>query len=156
MDLNIIWHKPIILKDGSNEDLIYTASGIEKFDEVPGVYMFCRLYNDELFPLYIGRAKDIAFRINQQFNTTKLMKGIEKSPIGQKVLVVGEFKPKGGQNTESAIRLIESALIEHALSEGYELLNKSGTKTPVHKMSFSGNKMAKNFSGSTMFKKAKG
>ena len=84
------------------------------------------------------------------------MKRIENSPKGEKVLVIGEYISKPGMSSEKAIRIVEKALIEHALTEGYELLNKSGTKTPKHTVQFSGFKGATNFSGKKMYVKKAG
>jgi predicted GIY-YIG superfamily endonuclease len=155
MDLEIKWHQPISLNDGEKENLIYILPDMSNWDEVPGVYIFGRLYGGTLTPLYIGRTKDIKKRMKQHLNTTKLMKGIENSSSGEKVLIVGEFVSKSGQSTESSLRIIERALIEHALAEGYELLNKTGTKTPTHNIQYTGYQAAKVFSGSCMFTKMK-
>jgi hypothetical protein len=38
------------------------------------------------------------------------------------------------------ISILEQALIAHALSEDFELLQKQGTKTPNHTISFQGNR----------------
>lgn len=151
MELNIKWHKPINLLDGHKQNLIYTANGIESWQGVPGVYMFCRLFGSKTIPLYIGKAEDIAVRINQHFNTsTKLMKGISnpnKGNRGKKVLVVGQFTPKSGQSTKKCITIIERALIVHALAEGHDLLNVQGTKTPTNRIHFSGNLGARSLTG---------
>jgi hypothetical protein len=48
---------------------------------------------------------------------------------------------------------VEKALIEHALTEGWELLNKAGTKTPTHEVKFLGFHGATNFSGRKMYVK---
>ena len=155
MDLEIKWHQMISLQDGSRENLIYTIPDIPDWEGVPGVYMFCRMYDGVLTPLYIGRTVNIAKRMKEHLNTTKLMKGIENSSKGEKVFVVGEFIAKSGQTAQKALLIIERTLIEHALGEGYELLNKSGTKTPVHTISFNGFAAAKLFTGPDMYAKQK-
>jgi len=155
MNLEIKWHKPLKLKDGSKIGLIYKIDGLEAWNGLSGVYMFCRQYAKSLAPLYIGKADDVGRRIKQHLNSIKLMKGIENSQNGDKILMLGTFVPKSGQNKQKAISSIEKALIEHALLEGYELLNKQGTKTPVHKISFSGYLPARNMTGQSMYIKAK-
>jgi len=155
MDLEIKWHQPIPLVDGDDEDLIYAIKNLEDWEGYPAVYMFCRKYGKNIAPLYIGRTADVAARIKQHLNTTKMMRAIAKSQNGEKVLVVGELIVKSGQKIDKSLRVVEEALIEHALAEGYELINKSGTKTPVHAISYSGFKSAKDFSGASMYAKTK-
>src|SRR6266699_6248523 len=72
----------------------------------------------------IGRSKNIYNRIWEHLKTTTLMKRIENGPRGAKMLIIGEYMPQPGQSPEKAIAIVEKALIEHALTEGYELLNK--------------------------------
>jgi hypothetical protein len=151
MELNIKWHKPRKLIDGSNQRLIYTIEGLDEFYGMSGVYMFCRQHGKSLSPLYIGKAVNIGIRIEQQFNTTRLMKGIDNNTHnGKKVLVIGEFLAKQGQGPKRSISIIEQALIENALSEGNELLNVQGTKTHTHKINFSGYQSAKKITGPSM------
>jgi len=151
MDITIFWHKPIRLEDGESNNLIYNIADLNEFEEVAGVYMFCRSYSDSLSPLYIGKAINLASRIRQQFNTTKLMKAIENSQKGTKVLVVGELKCKPGQGPGKCIGIVEKALIEHALAQGFELINQKGTKTPYHEIEFTGNLAAKKFSRPSIY-----
>lgn len=156
MDINVFWHKQLNLEDGSDDNMIYTVQGIERFDEVPGVYMFCRKYKDKIIPLYIGKALNLAARIEQQLNTTKLMKAIENSSSGTRVLVIGEFQAKPGQQKDKCIRMVEKALVNHALAEECELINQQGTKTPYHEISFTGNARAKAFSGPAIYMQQRG
>jgi len=72
MKLELKWHLPQKLKDGSNNGLIYEIHGIDKWDNVTGVYMFCRKYGRSIVPLYIGQAADIGSRIKQHLNSVKL------------------------------------------------------------------------------------
>lgn len=156
MELSIKWHQPISLIDGDEHNLIYVADGLDSWRDVPGVYMFARIFNSEVFPLYIGKAESIGTRAWQHFkNNTKLMMSIKKSSNGARVFIPGEFTPKPGQSTKKCIALVERALIDHALAEGYELLNVLGTKTPTHKISLSGYLAARNITGKSLSLKAK-
>src|SRR4030095_16253700 len=74
----------------------------------------------------------------EHIETTMLMRHIENGPRGTRMLIAGEYKPRLKQLSEQAIRIVEKVLIEHALTEDYELLNKVGTKTPTHAVRFSG------------------
>jgi len=153
MQLYIQWHQPIILDDGDEENLIYTVANLDVLDEVSGVYMFCRKYSEKYIPLYIGKSINIYKRITQHLNSTKMMRSIQKSLSGEKVLIIGEYTPKSGQDLDKSIKIIEKTLIEHALAEGYELINISGTKTKVHQICFKGFQGAKKFSGPIMYRK---
>lgn len=154
MNLEIQWNAPLSLVNGDNDNLIYSIPDINEWDGYPGIYMFCRMYAGSIVPLYIGRSKNIGKRVKQHLNTTKMMKAIQKAPNGEKVLVAGEFISKSGQSIDSSLKLIERVLIDHALAEGYELINKAGTKNPIHTINFNGFKAAKDFTGAKMYSKA--
>ena len=157
MDLNIKWHKPINLIDGGKENLIYLIRCIGSSLDFPGVYMFARIYNGVTYPLYIGKAESIEKRVWQHFkNNVKLMNSIKNAAKGLRVFIPGQFTPKPGQNTKKCIALIEKALIDHALTEGYELFNIQGTRTPAHQVCFSGFLGARNITGKSLSFKAKG
>ena len=157
MQISIKWHQQIELEDGSVDNLIFSVNDLSRFDGIPGVYMFCRQYSGNISPLYIGKAINLAKRISQQLNTTKLMKAIENAQSGAKVLIIGTLSTKPGQVADKCIKQVERALIEHALAEGYELINQMGTKTPYDEILFEGNIKAKKFTGSSMYmKKSKG
>jgi len=153
MKLELRWHLPQKLKDGSKNGLIYEISSIDKWNNVTGVYMFCRKYGKTVVPLYIGQAMNIGSRIRQHLNSVKLMKGIKDSLSGDKILIVGQLIPKPGQDKKKSISIIEKALIGHCLAEGIELLNKQGTKIKFHKISVSGYLLARNITGKTIFAK---
>ena len=154
MDLEIKWHQPVELIDGSRDALILKLRNLDKVFAGAGVYMFCRRFDSKLSPLYIGKSINIQKRIKQHLNSVKMMKGIETSQKGEKVLVVGELIPKSGQQIEKVIGIIETLLIEKALVAGFSLLNESGTKRPTHQISFNGYQLAKRFSGNVQNVKA--
>lgn len=156
MDLNIKWHAPINLTDGDEENLIYIAKGLDQWIDVPGIYMFARIYDGLTHPLYIGKSESIGKRAWQHFKSnTRLMSSIKKAAKGLRVFIPGQFAPKPGQNTKKCIALIERALIDHALTEGYELFNIQGTKIPAHQVSFTGYLSARNITGKSLSFKAK-
>lgn len=153
MDISVFWHEPVDLEEGSHQNLIYAVNNLEKFEGLSGVYVFCRMYGKNFSPLYIGKASNLAERVRQQSNTTKLMKALHKSPSGKRVLVIGEFLCKPGQNRDKCSRLIEKALIEHALAKDFGLINQQGTKTPYHTIMFSGNGSTRAFAGKQIYVK---
>ena len=134
MDIQVSWHKPIRLRLGKHKNSIYSCDTIdyEKLPRTPGVYIFARRFGKKVIPLYIGQASRLKNRLDQQFNNARLMKGIENAAIGHRILIIGEVILKGGQKVPQVLDVVESALIEHALANGHELLNKLGIKTPVH------------------------
>ena len=157
MDLSVKWQAPINLLSGDKENLIFIAEGLDDWWDVPGVYMFARIFNGEVSPLYIGKAERLGTRAWQHFkNNTRLMTSIKKAKNGDRVLILGKFSPKPGQSTKKCIALIERALIDHALTSGYKLLNVQGTRASAHKVSFSGYLGARHITGTSLSFKAAG
>lgn len=142
MDLKIHWHKPQHLIDGSKDQLIYNIREWDVIPDAPGIYIFARLYGDAIEPIYVGKAERLNVRIWGQLNYVRLMRGIEHSKNGNKILLLGEFIPKSGQNVKKALRIIENSVIKYFLAEGYELWNSQGTKTPVDTLLLEGNRRA--------------
>ncbi len=145
MDLELYWHQPIELRDGSEKLLIYYSDEIESVPEAPGVYIFSRMHGDTIEPLYIGKAGNLKVRIRQHFESNiRLMTHIrDQVKTGTRLVLVGEWIPKKGQQQDVVLPIIERALIKFALAEGYELFNKHGTKTPVHELAMTGNSLAR-------------
>jgi hypothetical protein len=134
VDIQVTWHQPIRLHDGSDQNFIYCCNDAD-FENLPktaGVYIFARRFGKTVSPLYIGQATRLKIRLKQQFNNTRLMKGIERATLGHRILIIGEIQLRPGQKAPQVLNVVESALIEHALANGHDLLNKQGTKTPVH------------------------
>ena len=156
MELSVKWQTPIKLLDGDSQNLIYVADGLNEWIGTPGVYMFARIFNKKLYPLYIGKAESLGTRIWQHFKSnTQLMNSIKKTKNGSKVLVLGRFTPKPGQSTKACIALIESVLIDHALTAGYKILNVQGTRAAINTVNFTGSLLARNVTGTQLSVKAK-
>ena len=143
MEIDITWSKPIRLHDGWRDDLIYTCDEVDELPDEPGVYVFARSYGDSIVPLYIGRATSLATRLWQQFNNAKLMLRIQKASSGRRVLLVGELQLKRGQNVERVLDVVEPTLIEYAVAQGHDLINKQGTSPKVHHINSRGSREAK-------------
>ncbi len=142
MELNLEWHQPFELLDGSRDGLIYRIDEFEHIPAAPGVYVFARNHGDVIAPLYIGRALDLSVRIGQQLNNLRLMRGLFRAPSGHRLLCIGELETRPGQQLDRALPVVESALINAALAEGYELLNIQGTNSLVHTIVSHGNREA--------------
>lgn len=103
-----------------------------KVSESSGVYVFGRRWGDSFEALYVGKALDIRSRINGQLNNVRLMSHIRDAKVGNRVLVAGVIKAKGGQKIEKGLTLVEKALIRHFLSAGDDLVNPQGTLLRRH------------------------
>jgi hypothetical protein len=134
MQIKLEWLKPIVLKEGTKEaPFIYTCD--EKLlPEEPGIYVFTRRHGKTFTPLYIGQTVNLRSRIKEQFNNLLLMKGIKKAQTGTRMLMIAKLKPAKGRpkDTQKTLHIIEKAYINNALTQGCDLLNVKGTKTPVH------------------------
>jgi hypothetical protein len=144
VDLDVFWHSPIALRDArANEHLIYACDHWEAIPDAPGVYVFGRLFGGSVDPIYIGRANALSKRIEQHIeNNVRLMQAIKQRRNGQRVVLIGEWQARRGQQRDRVLPLIDAALIKHALAEGHDLVNDRGTKTPVHTIAMGGNRLA--------------
>jgi hypothetical protein len=142
--------------DGYKDHLIYTCKEPECLPEGPGIYVFGRQHGKTIKPLYVGRAKRLRQRIEQQFNHTRLMRSLEEAQAGRRVLLIGEIILKSGQQLSRVLGVVESALIEHCLDQSLELFNKQGTKFPTHTISFRGNRAARHLSSRSIMVRRRG
>lgn len=144
MEIRIVWQQPIPLVEGSKESLrIYVPRDPGEIPERPGIYIFGRRHGDTVSPLYIGKAESLLRRIEQQLNNVRLMKGIENAPTGERILLLGELSLRPGQRVPRVLEVVENALIEFALANEHEILNKQGTRTPFHTLTFDGNRSSR-------------
>ena len=139
MDIKLQWQNPISLRDWADVSLIYNCD-LRQIAERPGIYVFAREHGKSVSPLYIGRANNLRTRIKQQLDFTRLMKGVSSSLTGRRILLTAVLEPKRGQRIPNLLKIVESAYIENALSEGHELLNMQGTKIPSHTITSGGTK----------------
>lgn len=146
MHIDLKWDKPIRLKDGSKWNQIYVIPK-PKFDRIPnkpGVYVFARAFGQSVAPLYVGQASRLRNRIKSHLKgSVQLMVGIKRSQHGHRILLFGRLKLHPGQQQKKVLKIVEKALIKHALAEGYELLNKQGVKAKVHVIKSKGNTASK-------------
>jgi hypothetical protein len=142
MQISVLWQQPIDLYDGSDssQNYIYTCDDLNCVPEDAGVYIFARRFAEILYPLYVGQAGSLRYRVRQQLNNVRLMRGVQNAKIGARVLLVGVLDLKGGQKTATALNLAERALIEQFLNAQHELLNKQGTRIRADEILSSGNR----------------
>lgn len=132
MEISLEWKRSIKLKEGYDQKLIYTLN-FEKIPSSAGIYVFGRKYGKSFEALYVGKAKDMHKRIKQQIERNiKLMRHIEDSLAGYRILLLSEIVPKRGQKLERILQIAERVFIKHFLSEGHDLVNTQGTKIRQH------------------------
>ena len=148
--VDLKWRRPILLKDGSEEGLIYTCN-LDRLEQSHGCYVFCRRWGKSLVPVYVGQASNIRRRIKKHFNNLKLMVALQHSAKGgDRVLLHGTIKGRPGQRLERTLNVAERALIEKALSDGHQLVNIQGTKRRSDELNCSGNRDATRLFGSRL------
>jgi hypothetical protein len=59
---------------------------------------------------------------------------LQNAKNGKRVVLVGKFISKPGQQVGKCLPLLEKALIRYFLSEGHDLVNKQGTRLRRHEI----------------------
>lgn len=150
MKIHLKWEKPVRLRDGAKQYMIYYSTKLDRLPNAPGIYVFARQFANAMIPLYVGKAGRLKNRVEQQLGHLKLMKKIESSPNGRRFLLVARVDFLPGQQERKVLTIVERALIKHALAQGHQLLNHQETKTKVHAIRSTGNKSFKSFANALM------
>jgi hypothetical protein len=140
MDISVRWSKPMQLKDGRKQNLIYSLDELNMISEKAGIYVFARRFGNTMIPLYIGQALNLRRRIEQQLNNVQLMMGVKNALSGKRLLLLTKLELLPGQNKSKVLNIVEHALIKSALGLGYEIININGTQTRVHRIKSNGKK----------------
>ena len=144
LNIEMRWMKPVRLRSGAREGLIYTCD-LDRFYREPGVYVFARAWAEQFTPIYIGQAQRVRGRIRQQLDSVRLMNGVADASLrGRRYVLHAYVQTKPGQQVSRVLRTVETALIDTALSNGHTLVNVQGVKPHTHTVSFSGNREATN------------
>lgn len=135
MILALEWAHPTVLRDaGRDENLIYKIDD-SKLPDAAGVYVFGRRYSSNFEALYVGQAGSIRGRVRSHLkNNLSLMLHLQKAKSGKRILLIGRFIPKPGQQEDKCLRLLERALLRYFLSEGHDLVNKQGARIRRHEI----------------------
>ena len=136
MKLHVEWSRPIALRP-SREHVGYTVD-LAKVSNLPGVYIFGRQWGSGFEALYVGKSMNVRARIKGHLNSLSLMQHVRTARTGKRILLVGEYVTKPGQQIEKCIGLSERALIRYFLSEGHDLVNKQGTRIRRHELESTG------------------
>ncbi|GAB1406103.1 hypothetical protein MASR1M8_00220 [Thermomonas brevis] len=78
------------------------------------------------------------------------MRAIESAATGGRFLIYCTVKTNNAEKAKKHISVIEKALILHAQGEGFEIINKKGTKLPTDTISFTGNRTSECIAPRTM------
>lgn len=152
MNFNATWAQPIDLVDGTSLGLTYYVKEITQIPENPGAYVFARVHSGKVTPLYIGESANLRKRIDQHFKkNVRLMNSLKKAPSGKLVFLYCTIRTNSDKRRDAMLALLQKALIEHALSEGHQLLNLQLTKTPFHTISFTGNRSSEQVAPRLMY-----
>jgi hypothetical protein len=155
MKLHVEWARPLKLKDGSKQNMIYTVDPA-KLTTGSGIYVLGRRWGSSLEALYVGKANNIRSRVKGQLNNLRLMQHLRSAKKGKRIVLTGKIITKPGQRLEKSLLLIERALIRYFLSEGHDLVNKQGARLRRHQVTSSG-KHPKRFIPNMMYlEKTKG
>lgn len=142
LNIEIQWHTPVLLSDGRKSGLIY-ACDLDMFPDQPGVYVFGRQWGDRFTPLYIGQATRLRRRVRQQLEkNVKLMMGVRRNVrAGTRQINYCTINRKPGQQIPKILDTVEKALVEHALTSGFDLINQQGTSMRSHNITCLGRKV---------------
>lgn len=149
MRLSVEWMRPIVLKDGTRQNLIYTADP-NRLPDVAGIYVLGRRWGSQFEALYVGKANRIRGRLKTQMNNLRLMQHLKNAKAGKRVTLCGRVVTRPGQRLEKCMALIERALVRYFLSKGHDLVNKQGTRLRRHEIASSG-KQPKRFIPGLMY-----
>ena len=165
MKIELAWEKPIPLKAVVTGGYKFAAIE-EQLPTDAGIYVFARKYGTNYSPIYIGKAKNIRARLKTQFKSLPLMVKVKNwnpedaedatlALSGQRVLFIASLvKPTASASIDNGLRIAERALIEHALTEGHNIVNIQMTKTKYDEITSNGLTRTMSFAPSSMLVKA--
>jgi hypothetical protein len=155
MKLHLEWSRPLPLRDATAENLVFKAD-LLKIPDVPGIHVFGRRWGGQFEALYVGKAANLRGRVKSHFNNLRLMQHVKNARNGRRVVLVGKFVSRPGQQVEKCLRILERGFIRHFLSEGHDLVNKQGTAIRRHEFVSTGRHSRRVFPNSLYVEKAKG
>lgn len=134
MKLQLEWARPMALRDARRDENLIYGFDHAKLPEAAGVYVLGRQFGRNFEALYVGKANVIRWRVRGQLKNLPLMLHLKKAKAGKRVILVGRFRPKPGQQEQKCLTLLERALIRYFLSEGHDLVNKQGSRLRRHEI----------------------
>jgi hypothetical protein len=155
MNLNVDWSRPVVLRDATKQNMIYSVN-LDRLPGSAGVYIFGRRWGAQFEALYVGKAGRIRSRVRTHLNNLRLMQHLRNARNGKRIVLAGTFQPKPGQRLSKALPLVERALIRHFLSEGHNLVNVQGTQLRKHELNSTGKYPKRFFPSAIFLEKSKG
>lgn len=137
MKLHVEWSRPVPLKDGTSQNLIYCLD-LNKLPATSGIYILGRRWGNGFEALYVGKATNVRSRMKRQLDHLSLMQHLQNAKTGKRIVLIGKILRKPGQRLQKSLLLVERALIRYFLSEGHDLVNKQGTRLRRHEVVSSG------------------
>jgi hypothetical protein len=155
MKLHMHWYRPLALRDGAKQNLIYTID-LKKLPKVAGLYVLGRRWGSGFEALYVGKANELDKRVKTQLNNLRLMQHLKNAKGGSRIILAGRLVTRPGQRLDKSLVLVERALIRYFLSEGHDLVNKQGTRLRRHEVTSDGSHPKKFIPREMFVEKAKG
>ncbi len=143
MEIQLNWQQEMFLSYDPDSHK-YTLA----FDDIaasPGIYVFGRRFGGKFEALYVGKATSLRSRLTYQLNNHKLMTHIAYAKSGQRVVIIGHFDAKKGQQSKKCLPIAERALIRHFVAKYHDLVNVHGVKIKHHTILSAGIHKAKDF-----------
>src|SRR5580704_12832839 len=137
LNIDAAWSKPIELSE-TRSGASYVCPDLKGLPEEPVVYIFGRQHGKSIVPLYIGKALNLRQRMEQQFDSVKLMSRLKSGGTGSRFLIYCTPTLKRGQQATKVVKVMDDALLALALAEGHEVRQKQGTLRPNHTIKFAG------------------
>ena len=101
MKLEVEWNRPLALKSGARDGLIYAVE-LDRIERSPGVYIFVRRWGKSFEALYVGQSGNLRSRIKSHLNSLRLMRHIETAKTGRRFVLLGQPIVHGPSRRRSA------------------------------------------------------
>jgi hypothetical protein len=161
MLLSAKWHKEVKLTPSKELNALFDFD-LEKIPAKPGIYIFIRSFGNGKKggrtlhePVYVGRALNLKARMKTHQNNLKLMLGVKNAGNGSKAIIFCEINSRQGQKMDTILQKMESAIIDHCLTKGFELINVHGAREKYDTIEFKGNRVSEAIVGRWMKVKTK-
>ena len=149
MNIEIDWQEPIQLTRGKK--VLVDKNGLpDRLENRPGVYFFGRTYGTLVEPFYIGETLDLRKRLIQHLGSTKIdhiLRQLSDAPIkiknGDRYFHFGYAADHSLEKAQKKIRIVQRYMIEQALYENFDIINKQLTRIKTHEIYFNGTKKSR-------------